>query len=267
MFNYVFITKSMILNYEEIISRQIIVEPNNDEFGDGSYNLTVEKVIDMYNEVHESFTLKPQGMIYVVFKEKLNVPNDVIGFAHVKTTLTKLGIMATNIGIIDPNYTGYISTLLINFGKCEHYISKGDAALRVTFADVKTPSITKKVKNNSLTQGAYLRMVQKNISFLDDKFLNLTSVKWEVTNHIFKILLGLAIFFTAGNFMLSAYFNHKGSAEKELDSAIKKYELGISTLSENNKLIQEQLKSDEIQLKAMKDSLFSQAAQIKKLTK
>jgi deoxycytidine triphosphate deaminase len=107
----------MVLNHEEIKQKGIIDSPVEKEFGDGSYNLTVEKVVDMNNVVGDSFTLKPQGMAYVVFKEKLNVPPDVIGFTHVKTTLTKLRIMATNIGIIDPNYNGYISTLLINFGK------------------------------------------------------------------------------------------------------------------------------------------------------
>lgn len=257
----------MILNHEEIKSKQIIDIPIENEFGNGSYNLTVEKVIDMNNKVNDSFTLKPQGMVYVVFKEKLKVPEDVIGFAHVKTTLTKLGIMATNIGIIDPNYNGYISTLLINFGKCEHFISKGDAALRVTFANINKPSILKSHKQNNLDEAAYLKVTQKNISNLDDKFLNLSSVKTEVKNYIIKVLLGLAIFFTAGNFALSAYFNHKNSSEKELDSAIKKYELGVSTLTESNKLLQEQLKNNEFKLRKLEDSLNSQAAQIKKLSK
>ncbi len=41
----------------------------------------------------------------------------MIGFAHVKTSLTKRGILATHTGIIDPMYDGYMSTLLINYGK------------------------------------------------------------------------------------------------------------------------------------------------------
>jgi deoxycytidine triphosphate deaminase len=257
----------MILNHEEIKSRKIIDEPIEDEFGNGSYNLTVEKVIDMNNKINDSCTLKPQGMIYVVFKEKLKVPENVIGFAHVKTTLTKLGIMATNIGIIDPNYNGYISTLLINFGKCEHFISKGDAALRVTFANMNTPNLKKGIKQNNLEHASYLKVIQKNISNLDDKFLNLSSVKKEVATDIFKVLLGLAIFFTAGNFALSAYFNHKSSSEKELDSSIKKYELGVLTLTESNKLLEEQLKNYESKLNVLEDSLNAQSALIRKLKK
>lgn len=257
----------MVLNHLEIKERGIIDYPIEAEFGDGSYNLTVEKVIDMNNKVNDSFTLKPQGMVYVVFKEKLKVPADVIGFAHVKTTLTKLGIMATNIGIIDPNYNGYMSTLLINFGKSDHFISKGDAALRITFTKMNEPKDKKTLKQNNVDDANYYKVVQKNISNLDEKFLNLTSVKTEVTNHIFKILIGLAIIFTAGNFALSAYFNHKSSSEKDVETSIKNYEQGVSTIIESNKLLQEQLKNYDLKLKVIQDSLTSQAGEIKKLIK
>lgn len=257
----------MVLNHEEIKARGIIDSPEESEFGDGSYNLTVDKVVDMNNKVNDSFTLKPQGMVYVVFKEKLTVPSDVIGFAHVKTTLTKLGVMATNIGIIDPNYNGYMATLLINFGKNDQYISKGDTALRITFSRINAPIVKKQLNQNNLDKNSYLKVIQKNISNLDEKFLNLGSVKREVTFSVFKFLLGLAIFFTAGNFALSAYFNHKNSAEKNLEKSIKKYEMSVSSLTESNILLQYQIKNYDSKLKAIQDSLKGQAIAIKKLKK
>lgn len=257
----------MVLNHEELKKRGIIGSPIESEFGDGSYNLTVEKVIDMNNEVNDTFTLKPQGMVYVVFKEKLEVPSDVIGFAHVKTTLTKLGVMATNIGIIDPNYNGYMATLLINFGKSDHFISKGDAALRVTFANIIPPKVKKELKQNNINNNGYIKDIQKNISKLDEKFLNLSSVKKEVTSYFLNILLRLAIFFSAGSFALSVYFNNKSSAEKDLETSIKRYELSVSTLTESNNLLQSQLKNYDLKLQAFQDSLNVQAIAIKKLKK
>jgi deoxycytidine triphosphate deaminase len=257
----------MILNHEQIKLRNIIESPIESEFGNGSYNLTGEKIIDMKNNVNNSFTLKPQGMVYVVFKEKIKVPSNVIGFAHVKTTLTKLGIMATNIGIIDPNYNGYLSTLLINFGKSDLYICKGDPTLRVTFANIEEPEIKKELKQNTVDSINYLKNVQKNISNLDEKFLNLTSVKKEVTSHIFKVLIGLAIFFTAGNFALSAYFSHKSSSEKLLDMSITKNELIVEKLIESNNLLKMQLDNYNSKLIALQDSLKVQARAIKELKK
>ena len=255
----------MFLNHEEIKALGIVEDVVKNESGDGSYNLTIDQFIDMDNKLSDSFKLKPQGMVYVVFKEKIKVPSNIIGFAHVKTSLTKLGIMATNIGIIDPNYEGYISTLLINFGKTELYINKGEAALRCTFSEIK--GLSPSIENQKLvvTKDDYVARLQKNITHLDEKFLNIGGIKSEVTKYVFKSLIGLGIIFSIGSFGLSAYFNFKSSQEKDIDIAIKRYEQTVSTLNENNKFLQEQLKTYELKLKNVQDSLNTQQTLIKNL--
>lgn len=255
----------MILNHEEIRARQIIISPVESEFGDGSYNLTVEKVIDMNNNINNSFTLKPQGMVYVVFKERLQVPSDVIGFAHVKTTLTKLGIMATNIGIIDPNYNGYISTLLINFGKSEHRISQGDAALRVTFAMIDEPKLKKPLNQNNKQLFEYYESIQKNITHLDEKFLNLNSVQSDVEKSVFISIRNYVGLFTVGSFLIASIFQLKSCSDRNDDNVIKNYESAVSTVQENNKLLQEKLDRYEMKLESLKDSLSEQSKEIKKI--
>lgn len=247
----------MILNYEEIKSKNIIEEFTEKEFTDGSYNLTISHIIDMSNNVTDSFTLKPQGMAYVIFKEKMNVPENIIGFAHVKTSLTKRGIMATNIGIIDPSYKGYISTLLINFGKSDCLLSNGDSALRITFANIKTPTEKKVLLNNNQDFESYKKKTRRNISKLDEKFLNLTSVKNDVTSTVSQRLLAVAIVFTAGSFLLSAYFNHKSSSEKDLEKTIKNFQTEVSTINQNNKLLKEQLNIYQLNLKSLRDSIYN----------
>ena len=255
----------MFLNHEEIKALGIVEDVVKNESGDGSYNLTIDQFIDMDNKLSDSFKLKPQGMVYVVFKEKIKVPSNIIGFAHVKTSLTKLGIMATNIGIIDPNYEGYISTLLINFGKTELYINKGEAALRCTFSEIK--GLSPSIENQKLvvTKDDYVARLQKNITHLDEKFLNIGGIKSEVTKYVFKSLIGLGIIFSIGSFGLSAYFNFKSSQEKDIDIAIKRYEQTVSTLNENNKFLQEQLKTYELKLKNVQDSLNTQQTLFKNL--
>ena len=255
----------MFLNHEEIKALGIVEDVVKNESGDGSYNLTIELFIDMDNKISDSFKLKPQGMVYVVFKEKIKVPSNIIGFAHVKTSLTKLGIMATNIGIIDPCYEGYISTLLINFGKTELFINKGEAALRCTFSEIKGLSPSLENQKLVVTKDDYISKLQKNITHLDEKFLNLGGVKIEIIKEIWTNVREYAIVIAVIGLITSFMFNIFGFTDKKTEAAIKVYEQAVSTLNENNKFLQEQLKTYELKLKNVQDSLNAQQRLIKKL--
>jgi deoxycytidine triphosphate deaminase len=257
----------MFLNHEQIKNRGIILNSNDSEFTDYSYNLTIEKIIDMNCNVFESFTLKPQGMAYVVFKEKLALPSDIIGFAHVKTTLTKRGIMATNIGIIDSNYNSYISTLLINFGKTECFLSRNMTALRVTFAKVEEPSCKIPLKQTDLDLDKYITTIKENIVNLDEKFLNLNSIESDVKKSVKDSILRYSIIFAAGSFFIATIFQLKSCQENELGRSIKKYEQELNIVSEKNKLLQEQLKTTEFRFKSIEDSLSIQKQELRKIKK
>src|SRR5437016_3550796 len=102
-----------------------------------SYDVRVGKIIWRdEKEVSESdsrFLLKPQGVAEVVSLERLTLPTNVVGFASVKTALCDEGIMALNIGLVDPGYTGPLSTTLVNFSNRPYNIQRGDVMLRLTF--------------------------------------------------------------------------------------------------------------------------------------
>jgi hypothetical protein len=79
-------------------------------------------------------TVSPaQGIAEVVSQERVCVPHDISGFALVKTSLFNEGLLALNIGIIDPGWNGKISSFLTNFGKNDRLLTKGDVFLRLTF--------------------------------------------------------------------------------------------------------------------------------------
>jgi deoxycytidine triphosphate deaminase len=50
--------------------------------------------------------LEPREMVWILSKEEFALPKDVTGFATLRTTFTKQGILALNVGIIDPFLTG-----------------------------------------------------------------------------------------------------------------------------------------------------------------
>ena len=70
-------------------------------------------------------------MVWVLSKEEFNLPNTVTGIATLRTTYTKQGILALNVGIIDPNFEGPISTVLINFSDRPRRIKVGESFFSV----------------------------------------------------------------------------------------------------------------------------------------
>ena len=81
----------------------------------------------------EIYILKPKQAVLVLSKETFALPSTVTGIANLRTTLTKSGLLALNVGIIDPFFNGPISTSLINFSAREVPIEIGMSFFRVVF--------------------------------------------------------------------------------------------------------------------------------------
>jgi deoxycytidine triphosphate deaminase len=137
----------MPLNHNEIKACVTIEHERTEGYGTASYDLHPQYVIkkpegseekrrfDMkkFEIDDDGFELKPQGMVRVVSAECIEVPEDVIGYALIKNTLSNYCVLAINIGIIDPLYKGPVSSTLINFGPEPFFIRKDTAFLRLTF--------------------------------------------------------------------------------------------------------------------------------------
>lgn len=110
-----------------------------------SVDLTIREVLykDERNQVKSlgRTILKPQDSVFVISEEILHVPEGFIAYVFLKNTLSKKGFLALNTGIIDSNYNGPISTLLINFSAVEEYLPVTDnendkSFFRVVFHEI-----------------------------------------------------------------------------------------------------------------------------------
>lgn len=77
--------------------------------------------------------IPPQGMVWLVSAETLNLPNYVTGHVDLVNGLSRKGLLALNTGVIDPNYSGPISTAVINFSLQSRDICIGERFFRVSF--------------------------------------------------------------------------------------------------------------------------------------
>lgn len=86
-------------------------------------------------------------MLTLVSKERIEMKNGYVAYALPKTGLAKDGILALSTGIVDPGYSGKLSTVAINFDKEAYRIKPGDPFLRLVFH-----TLSDDVSDNLVTQ-------------------------------------------------------------------------------------------------------------------
>ena len=98
-----------------------------------SYELTIGTIIDHEGKIPVGpFSLEPGHMVQVVSAEVFDLPANVTGHVTYKTELTRNGVWALTVGIVDPGWKGPISTTLLNFSRADFALKKGDPFLRVS---------------------------------------------------------------------------------------------------------------------------------------
>jgi deoxycytidine triphosphate deaminase len=134
----------MVLTANSIRQRGLIHGGVDERFREASYDLTVGKLISPAGELVDDYILPPQGIVKVVSAECVDVGNDIIGFVSVKTGLCNEGLLALNIGIVDPGFAGPLQSSILNFGRSPFPLCVGDVFSRITFQQLDKPAVTRK---------------------------------------------------------------------------------------------------------------------------
>ncbi|MBY6066213.1 hypothetical protein KUW17_05630 [Leisingera aquaemixtae] len=145
-----------------------------------SYDLTVGQIIDGEGKsIPGPYILKPGHMVQVVTKQVFRLPKTVTGHVTCKTTLTRDGIWALTVGIVDPGWDAPIATTLLNFGKVDHVVQIGDKFLRVSFFEhAEVEEKFRRTKPNELN--GYINSVRKNAAaFFPKTFLDTKKISQE----------------------------------------------------------------------------------------
>ena len=123
----------MLLNSKQIKDKGLICNDKTDNYKSASYTLQVGKIIDEKDNTLNSHFIPPRGLVTVVSKETLNIPDGVLCYTTLKNELSLRGLLAINVGIVDPGWNAPISSAVMNFGKNNYKIEEGSKFLRVTF--------------------------------------------------------------------------------------------------------------------------------------
>lgn len=176
----------MLLTKEQIRSRIKIQDAVESSYRSISYDVRVGLVVgydDGDLKQQKDWVIRPQGIVEVISKETITVPANVIGIAMVRTRLCNDGILPLNIGIVDPNYSGPVSTTLLNFSKIDYPLREEEVFLRLTFhecgSEVAKDASLAEVERN------YVHERVKKIGKFDETFLNLRAAIQKEAGPIF----------------------------------------------------------------------------------
>lgn len=143
-----------------------------------------------------TYILKPREIVWVISDEYYSLPSNITGLTTNKTTLTKQGVLALTTGVVDPNYSGPLSTALINFSGANVPIRLGMSFFRTKF--FQHESTREPVIIFSYEQ--YLNDIINRSQNFSDTFLTMDSLSKEIQTKIF----GLPRFVLFGTFLAIA---------------------------------------------------------------
>ena len=164
-----------------------------------TYDATVGTIIYRGKTITKSkFKLPPRGIVWVVSSETFVLPDDVTGLATLKTTWTHEGVLALNVGVVDPGWDGPLAATLVNFGTKSFVIKKGEPFFRILFHPHAHSNAVPVVKG-VVEYEATISDKSRNFS---QTFLDMDSLADDISNKILK-LPKWAIIFTILALVLS----------------------------------------------------------------
>ncbi len=123
---------------KQILERELVLFGEEKQLKNSTYDLRIGRIFRIGNNAHKDdflteHYLKPREMVWVLSEEEFRMPETVTGLATLRTTYTRQGILAINVGIIDPLFEGPISTALINFSDRPRRVQVGEPFFRIAF--------------------------------------------------------------------------------------------------------------------------------------
>jgi deoxycytidine triphosphate deaminase len=165
-----------LLSGEEIETHGLIIDAEERLYRAATYDLSVGEIIPAGPEAasgaaSSEYRLPPGGMVRVVSRESLRLPGGITGHVLLKNELCRTAVLAINIGVVDPGFVGPLSSTLINFGRAEFLVKRGQPFLRVSFH--RCPLSAKAADAAKWERGKYLERAREEVlAYSASTFLN-----------------------------------------------------------------------------------------------
>ncbi len=257
-------TQPLSLLSGEEIKLLALVENGVDEnlYRASTYDLSVGDIIPAEQASGSSeYNLPPGGTVRVVSKELLKLPKNITGHALLKNELCRKGVLALNIGVIDPGFEGPLSSTLINFGRGNFVVKQGASFLRISFH--RCPVSPKADKSSKYNREEYVsRVKEEAAAYMASTFLNMEATANKAAETAFvSFKNGLVIWATLATVLLALLAIFAPLGASLVDKYVVTREQGELKLGEESKKkLQEEIEKKleeryETRFKALSDQV------------
>jgi hypothetical protein len=209
----------MILNREQIEAAGIVSGAIQASCRATTYDATIGDIIAEGELLEkDTFVLEKRGVVWVVSAEEFEFGDTKTGLATLKTTWTHKGVLALNVGVVDPGWKGPLATALVNFSGGKISISKGDPFFRVMVFSHDATACIGVVK----PRPTYLAEIVDRSRLFSATFLDTHSLVDEVAAKVFKFPklavaigwagLGIALASIFAPMAVSVWLDHRKEA-------------------------------------------------------
>jgi dUTPase len=194
----------MILNREQIRDAGIVIGAVEASRRSTTYDATIGDIISEGELIkNDTFMLEKRGVVWVVSAEEFEFGATKTGLATLKTTWTHKGVLALNVGVIDPGWKGPLATALVNFSGGRISLKKGDPFFRVMVFSHKQTKFASVGKERD----GYVGEIMDRSRLFATTFLDTHSLVDEVATKVFKFpKLAVAIGWAGLGVALAAIF-------------------------------------------------------------
>lgn len=151
---------------------------------DSTYDATVGNIVVRGKIITEqTFKLEPRHIAWIVSEESFKLPDNVTGLATLRIRWTHGGVLALNVGIVDPGWHGPLGTIIVNLSNEDFYIKKGDSFLRLLFHEHHPTGAS----NITKSQDDYIKEIELRSKLFSSTFLDMESLADDVEKRIFAV--------------------------------------------------------------------------------
>jgi deoxycytidine triphosphate deaminase len=156
----------MLIVGEEILKQSLLSDADRSHIKNSSYYLTIGAIIPVGEEAKnfdfdkplQMLVIKPRQVAWVVSKEVFSIKShEITALVTLRSTFTKKGLLALDVGMVDADFEGPIGSIVINFSKNDVRLATGDEFFRVAF--IKHPEVPAefRLKRDRFTASQYIK--------------------------------------------------------------------------------------------------------------
>ena len=134
----------LLITGYDITGQHLLTNTNVTNLRGSSYYLRIHSIIPAGEAAKEydpskpkrRHTLEPGGLAWVISEETFQIKkNSITALVTLRSSFTKQGMLALDVGLVDANFFGPIGSLVINFSSKPIVLSAGKKFFRVLFLE------------------------------------------------------------------------------------------------------------------------------------